>query len=302
MNAMSVRIETVDSASPLHAEREIPVLLVDVGREHRKHPQFAVQAMAEDIAVRGQLQAIEVIASGDRYSLSFGRLRLDAIRHLNAPTVRALVKTPEQFASEAEIRLRSISENLLRNPLSALHRSLAIADWCGIYRAAQPDLKPGPKPAHTADGELSLKFRLNSDDALEAASAQFSASFSEAAQAFLRISRASVFRALRIASIPSLQRDRIELHPLADSEGELYRLGGIKEAVRQVAVIDLILAGKAVTVEDALALVEGRSKVISEPWEKIAEKFGRLQEPQQDRFFDLNEAAITRWQATRGLK
>jgi len=302
MNAMSARIAVVDSVSVLHVEREIPVALIDIGREHRKHAQYAVQAMAESIGVRGQLQAIEVIEAGERYSLTFGRLRLDAVRHLNAPTIRALVRTQAEFASEAELRLRSISENLLHNPLTALRRSVDIADWCAIYRAAQPELKPGPKPSSPTSAELSLNFRLNSDAALLEASEQFSASFSEAAQAFLRISRSGVFRALRIASIPSLQRDRIELHPLADSEGELYKLGGIKEADRQTSVIDLILTGKAVTVEDALALIEGRTKTVSEAWEKVAEKFGRLLEPQQDRFFDLNEAAVIRWQAKRGRK
>lgn len=302
MNAMSARITSVDNVTALHVEREIPVSLIDIGREHRKHPQYAIHAMAEDIGVRGQLQAIEVIESDGRFSLTFGRLRLEAVRHLNAPTIRALVKTQAEFASEAELRLRSISENLLHNPLTALYRSVAIADWCGIYRAAQPDLKPGPKPANPTATELSLNFRLNSDEGLLVASEQFSASFSEAAQAFLRISRAGVFRALRIASIPSLQRERIELHPLADSEGELYKLGGIKESDRQTSVIDLILTGKAVTVEDAIALIEGRTKTVSEAWEKVAEKFGRLLEPQQNRFFDLNEAAVIRWQATRGRR
>lgn len=302
MNAMAVRIASVDNASAIHVEREIPVALIDIARDHRKHPLYAIQAMAEDIDVRGQLQAIEVIETGDRYALTFGRLRLEAIRHLGALTVRALVKTRQEFTSEAEPRLRSISENLLHNPLTALYRSVAIADWCAIYRAAQPALKPGPKPATKPGVELGLNFRLNSNEDLLAASDQFSSSFSEAAQAFLRISRAGVFRALRIASIPSLQRERIELHALAESEGELYKLGGIKEADRQTAIIDLILTEKAASVEDALALFDGRSKTVGEPWEKMADKFGRLLEPQQDRFFDLNEAAVSRWQAKRGRR
>jgi ParB family transcriptional regulator, chromosome partitioning protein len=302
MNAMAARIASVDTAAPISIEREIPVALVDIARDHRKHPQYAIQSMAEDIDVRGQLQAIEVITSGDRFQLTFGRLRLEAVRFLNVSTIRALIKTPEEFASEAEPRLRSISENLLRNPLTALYRSVAIADWCAIYRAAQPALKPGPKPALKAADELSLKFRLNSDEQLAEASAQFAASFSDAAQAFLGISRASVFRALRIASIPSLERERIELHALAKSEGELYVLGGIKQAERQTAVVDLILSGKFASVEDALAHLDGRPKQAIETWEKMAQSFSRLQEPQQDRFFDLNEAGIMRWQAKRGRK
>lgn len=302
MTIVSIKAPSVDTALQAPEVQNIAVSLIDVPKDHRKHPQYAVQAMAEDIAVRGQLQPVEVLSIGDRYQLTFGRLRLEAVAHLNLPVIAAIVKTPSEFISEAEPRLRSISENMLRNPLTALYRSIAIADWCAIYRAAQPALKPGPKPALKSGEELSLKFRLNSDDELSTASEQFTASFSEAAQAFLGISRAAVFRALRIASIPALQRERIELHALSRSEGELYELGGIKDLEKQASVIDLIVSRKAVTVEDALALLENRPKLPVAPWEKMAQKFGRLQEPQQDRFFDLNEAAVSRWYAKRGRK
>lgn len=302
MTIVSIKTPSADTALEAPEVQNIAVSLIDVPKDHRKHPQFAIQAMAEDIAVRGQLQPIEVLSIGDGYQLTFGRLRLEAVAHLNLPVIAAIIKTPSEFISEAEPRLRSISENMLRNPLTALYRSIAIADWCAIYRAAQPALKPGPKPAKKSGDELSLKFRLNSDDELSTASEQFTASFSEAAQAFLGISRAAVFRALRIASIPALQRERIELHALSRSEGELYELGGIKDLEKQASVIDLIVSRKAVTVEDALALLENRPKLPIAPWEKMAQKFGRLQEPQQDRFFDLNEAAVSRWYTKRGRK
>ena len=295
MTALAAHPASVDSAQPAHLEFEISVALVDIAADHRKHADIAVRAMAEDMAVRGQLQAIEVIATEGRYRLVFGRLRLEAIRLAGQATIRALVRTASEFASESELRLRSISENMHRVGLTALDRSVAIADWCSIYRAAQPALKPGPKPA-----ELSLNFRLNSDEALMQASESFAASFSEAAQAFLGISRAAVFRALRIASIPSLQRDRIALHALARLEGELYALGGIKEADRQVQVIDLILSNAVQSVEQALARIDGRIQTERSRWERMSDKFGRLQEAEQDRFFDLQAPAIDRWKAKRG--
>lgn len=303
MSAVSARIDSVDNATTSPAEREIPVGLIDVPRDHRKHPGIAIQAMAEDIDVRGQLSAIEVLVEGDRFRLTFGRLRLEAVRHLSAPTVRAIVRTAEEFASDADIRLRSISENLLHNPLTALYRNLAIADWCSIYRAAQPAMKPGPKPAPKPVAELSLTVRLNSDETgaelLDEVSQRFAMSFSEAAQSFLGISRASVFRALKIASIPALQRERIETHPVADRQNELLAISALTE-VRQVAVIDLILSEKAATVDEAIALLEGVTIITKDACDSLVDKFKRLQQPLQDRFFDLNEDAIERWQAKRG--
>ncbi|MGE6739744.1 ParB/RepB/Spo0J family partition protein [Allorhizobium pseudoryzae] len=285
---------------------QISTGLIDIPAHHRKHSSVAIEAMAENITLHGLMQPIEIVHRADvsgRYWLIFGALRLKAVLHNGWTTINAVVRQGDDVASDTARRLRSIHENMARASLNSLSRAVAIADWCETYRAVQYRVKPGPKASsETADGP-SLNFRLAVDDAvLLEASAQFTASFSEAAQSFFAISRAAVFRAIKIASIPYLERERIELHPLADSEGELYQLGGIKEAERQTAVIDLILSGKAGTVEDAISLLDGRPKLVRETWEKMAEQFGRLKELQQDRFFDLNEASISRWQAKRGAK
>jgi ParB family chromosome partitioning protein len=132
-----------------------------------------------------------------------------------------------------------------------------------------------------------------------ATSAAFSASFSEAAQHFLGVSRAAVFRALKIAAIPGLQRDRIALHPLADNQSELTALA---DEHRQAAILDLILGEKARNVAEALALLDERPRVTKHSWELVAEKFARMVEPDQDRFFDLQEPAIIRWMAKKGRK
>lgn len=305
MTAMSVRIASLDSEhSPL--QMRISVSSIDIPADHRRHHPDAIQAMAENMDLHGQQQPIEVVRlaeASDRYRLIFGSLRLQAVARLDWPMIDAIVKEADQFVSEAGMRLRSISENMLRNPLTALDRSVAIADWCAIYRAAQPPLKPGPKPLRMTAEELSLNFRFNSfEPELLATSDQFAASFSEAAQAFLNISRAGVFRALKIASIPSLQRDRIALHWLAKKEGELYALAAINQPERQAAVIDLILTEKAESVADAIDLLDQKPKSFKAKWEEFHDRFSRLQPADQDQFFDLNVASITRWQAKRGRK
>jgi hypothetical protein len=312
MTAMSAKLACVDNAAPVTIVEQVPVAEIDIPAGHRKHHPNAIAAIAEDIDLYGQHQPIEVVRDANGYRLVFGALRLLSVRALGRPLIDALVKEPAAFASEATMRLVSISENMLRNPLSALDRSVAIADWCSIYRAAQLPMKPGRRPAESMNPEGSLKFRLTSADVDELASSadldlvvaseEFAASFSEAAQVFLKISRAAVFRAIRIASIPSLQRDRIALHDIADLEGQLYLLGGVKAPERQVAVIDMILADKAKSVEQALSVLDNVPQIVRSNWERISDTFGRLKQPEQDRFFDLQEAAIARWQVKRGRK
>jgi ParB family chromosome partitioning protein len=207
-----------------------------------------------------------------------------------------------KFSTDATMRLVSISENMLRRELTVLEKSVAISDWCAIYRAAQPVMKPGPKPSKGAAPEFSANLALNSVDALLLdASASFSATFSDAAQAFLDVSRRGVFRALKIATIDALQRDRIAFHPLADNQSELTALAD-QSGERQSAIISIIIGGKAANIEAAIALLDRRPMVTQAAWERFSQKFARLAELEQDRFFELNQAAISRWYATRGGK
>lgn len=303
MTAMSVNRVSADNAAPVSIIEQVSVADIRIPTDHRKHHGNAIAAFAEDIEIHGLRQPIEIVREAKGYRLIFGALRLLAHQALGRVVIDAIIKEPAAFASEATMRLVSISENMLRNPLSALDRSVAIADWCSIYRAAQPPMKPGRKPADAPKPETSLNFRLNSSDLdLLVASEEFSASFSDAAQVFLKISRAAVFRALRIASIPSLQRDRIALHGIADNEGQLYELGGIRQPERQVAVINLILSEKARSIAEAISILDNVPQAVKARWERISDTFARLKQPEQDQFFDLQEAAISRWQAKRGRK
>ncbi|SSC73123.1 unnamed protein product [Ciceribacter sp. T2.26MG-112.2] len=303
MSTSSTKPTPLDSLAPMPAIEPIAIAAIDIPAHHRKHSRADVAAMAESIAIHGQQQPIEIERRQDAigcYRLIFGSLRMQATAFLGRDTINAIVREPNEFASDGARRLRSFTENMARVRLGALDRAVAIADWCDIYRATQPRLKPGRKPATSAE---SLTLRLNSGDAeLMAASESFTASFSEAAQAFLGISRAGVFRAIKIASISSLQRDRMALTWIADSEGELYRLATVKPADRQVSIIDLILGEKAGSVEEAIALLDGTTRNRPAKWEVVHQRFSRLPTGEQDHFLDLNEAAVTRWQTKRGAR
>lgn len=295
--------DKLEPTRPMFVILQINVRSIHIPASHRKHSRADIEGMAENIAEHGQQQPIEIerdAEDGRRYRLIFGALRLQAMQFGGHDTIAAIVREPNEFASDGARRLRSFTENMARVRLVALDRAVAIAEWCDIYKATQPRLKPGRKPATSAE---SLSVRLNSDDAeLMAASESFTASFSEAAQAFLSISRAGVFRAIKIASISSLQRDRMALTWIADSEGELYRLATIKPADRQMSIIDLILGEKAASVEEAIALLDGTTRNRPAKWEVVHQRFARLPAGEQDHFLDLNEAAVTRWQAKRGAR
>ncbi|WP_428429493.1 ParB/RepB/Spo0J family partition protein [Pararhizobium sp.] len=281
----------------------IPIALVDVPADHRKVHPDAAQALAENTALHGQRQPIEVIETAGRYRLVFGATRLAAAGINNWTALPAIVKQPEDFKNEAGIRLVTIAENFYHRSLTALDRSVDIADWCAIKKATQPQVKPGPKPARLGTAELSANLALNSADTELADTGEaFAVSFSEAAQNALGLSRRSVFRALKIASLAAELRDRIALHAIADNQQELLSLAG-EPFDRQAKIVDLILAGEVGSVAQALdALAERPIAVVRAPWEKVSDRFTRLKPTEQDSFFQLHEAAVLRWTAERKRK
>jgi len=269
--------------------------LIDVPSDAKKVYPDAVAALAESFQQIGQRVPVEVITSASgRFRLVFGAKRLQAAASLGIE-IRAIVRQPAEFASNAEIRRTSISEALYRHKLTALEHSIDVADWCAIWRAAHP-VKRGPK----AKQELSADSALNSDDEQMETAEAFSGTFSEAAQRFLKISRRNVFNALKIAGISADLRDRIDLNrDLADNQAALLDIAA-QPYERASRVVDLLVDGKAATVADAIALIDEVPR--SNPpasWEKLNDRFTRLKPNEQDAFFAMNEAAVMRWVAER---
>lgn len=269
--------------------------LIDVPKEAKVAYPDAIAALAESFQQIGQRVPVEVIASaGGRYRLVFGVKRLHAALQLDIP-IAAIVRQPDEFASKADIRLTELSETLYRHDITALERSVDVADWCAIWRAAHP-VKPGPKTKN----ELSAESALNSDDAFVETAEAFSGTFSEAAQRFLKISRRNVFNALKIASIPADLRERVATLPsLSDNQVALLDIAA-QPYERAARIVDLILDGKAASVADAIAIIDEVPR--SNPpavWEKLNDRFTRMKPDEQNAFFAMNEAAVMRWVAER---
>lgn len=263
--------------------------LVDVPAGRRKADPVWVRALADLFAVDGQKTPIQVIAAGERFNLVFGLHRLLAAKLVGAP-IKAEVKSAEDFASAAAITLAEITENFARRELSALDRAVDIARWREIYEAAAGAVKRG-RPS-----KLSQLVTIS-----EEAAEQFAASFSDAARKALGIDRMAVSRAMRIASIGADVRDRIALHAMADNQSELLALAA-EPADRQAAIVALLTAdpAQAANVAEAIATIDRTPKQRpAAAWEQLSDKFSRLKPAEQNRFFELHEAAFLQWQKGR---
>ncbi|QDB99677.1 ParB/RepB/Spo0J family partition protein [Mesorhizobium sp. 8] len=265
----------------------IDVSLVDIAAGRRKLDPAWVETLSDLFTEQGQKTPIEVIAAEGRYRLVFGHHRLAAAKLLGWAEIDAVVKSPSDFASEAEITLAEITENLARRELSVLDRAVDIARWRAIYEATHLIAKPGRKAKAIGAEELTAKFAVN---------------FSTAAQKAFGLSERSIFNAVKVASIAADVRDRIALHAIADNQSELLALAA-EAPPRQADIAALLTSepAQAASVADAVAILDRVPAPAKTPgWQKLADGFSRLKEADQHRFFSLHEAAIVAWLKERG--
>lgn len=268
----------------------IPLSAINVPTGRRRIDPTWVKTLADLMAGPDDCQPIELVARGDRFDVVFGGHRLAAAQTNRWEAIPAIVRQASDFASEAAITLREIIENLARRELSVLDRSVDIGRWREIYEAAHGAVRRG-RP-----GKLGQVDPI-SDEALD----RFAGSFSDAVRRALGINREALKRSLRIASISEDLRTLVALHPIADNQSELLQLAA-EPADRQRQIVELLtrLALPAANVADAIAIMDSKPERRREAaWQKIASGFSRLKEAEQDRFFDLHEASIQRWLATR---
>lgn len=273
---------------------DIAVPLIDLPAGRRRIDPNWVEALAGLFADQGQKTPIEVIAEGERYRLVYGAHRLAAAQRAGWSTIAATVRSRAEFASEAEITLREITENLARRELSVLDRAVDIARWREVYEATHLLNKGGRKRS----AKLAPR-SVEDDDEL---SAKFALSFSEAARQSFDLSRRSIFFAVRIASIPAELRDRIALHAIADNQSELLALAA-ETPERQASIVAMLTSEppQAGSVADAIALIDRMPKPgPMEPFAKVSAGFSKLKAKDQERFFALHEAAIMLWLRGRG--
>jgi ParB family transcriptional regulator, chromosome partitioning protein len=262
---------------------DIQIDLIDVPKGRRVLDQNWCQALAEDIHFNGQKTPIEVLAVDGRFRLVSGAHRVEAVKSKAGDTIKAVVKTVDEYAGEAAIKLAEITENFMRRGLSVLDKAFDIAAWREIFEQASGTIKPGRQ-------SISRKLATNSDEQLEALSERFAGSFSAEAMKAFGLSRDAVFRALKIARIDQDIRERISLHSIADNQSELLALSA-ETSERQAAITGLLLSEPpaAQTVARAIAVLD-RIPVVAKPeaWAALSDKFGKLSDAQKYRFITEN--------------
>jgi ParB family chromosome partitioning protein len=251
------------------APREIPLAQIDVPAGRRKVDPDWVAALAADIDGQGLRIPILVVEAGKRFRLVAGGHRLAAAKLLKWKSIRADVKPADAFADEAALKLAEIAENLMRRELSALDRAMDVAAWREIYEQAQGAVKRG------GNRRAASKFHdetLIDADPMAAAAERFAASFGEAAQRALGLSKVTVWRCLKIASLDGYTRERVALTRIADSQSELMALADLAQEMRP-AVLDHVLSEPpmAGSVAGAVAMIEGRKP--EDPAEKAFRSF-----------------------------
>lgn len=273
--------------------RDIALALIDVPAGRRALDPDWVETLAAEFQDNPQRTPIDVLQVGGRFELVTGGHRYAARLKAGHHDIRAIVWQRTDFRHHSQIKLVEIAENFMRRELSVLDKAFDVAAWREVYETVQGAVKRGGDRRSKSKSQVET---LIGDDAVDAAAETFAAAFTVAAQRALGLSRANVFRSLKIAALGEASRQRISLLPIANNQSELLSLVAQPPA-RQALVIDKLIDG-AVSVADAVAIIDDIAPPTAlTPWEKMSERFSRLAPAQQHQFFDLHKEAILLWVA-----
>jgi len=103
--------------------------------------QAYVEAIASSMAERGQMQPILVCKDGDLYRIVAGEHRFEGAKLLGWTKIDCSVLDGE--ATDDELELYEIDENLFRNELSAVERDISLARRKELYETLYPETKNG---------------------------------------------------------------------------------------------------------------------------------------------------------------
>ncbi len=159
-----------------------------------------VRTMAERLDAGERLPPIEVVERGEGYRLIAGAHRTEAHAAAGREEIEAEVRAAEEFASDAAIRLREVTENLCRYELTALDRAVHLATWKECHEAIHGPAKPGRK-SRQSSAAIPKPVGMGADlEPIYDPADLFAASFSAAAAKALKISERSVRVAVQVAT------------------------------------------------------------------------------------------------------
>lgn len=197
--------------------RTEPILVenIIVGRRHRSISDDAVARLAESMKTIGLMTPITVHSpSDDSVWLVAGHHRLAAAKLLGWEEIDAFVVD----ASEIDLEMREIAENLHRSELTALERDEQIGRWAELLAARA--VQVGPPPTGPSDKGIRKVARD------------------------LGIARADAIRAVKVASLSEEAKEAARSANLDDNRSALLAAASEDTPEKQVAKISELAAAK----------------------------------------------------------
>lgn len=279
---------------PRHKARfeRIPVALIDVpaGRVRPVKP-WRVETLRKEIGDGRQPQhPVNVVAEDTgRYTLVSGAARLAAFDAGGGAAIDARV-IPAAAVTADERRLLELTENLNREPLTALERAEALAELKRVHAVLQPASRRG--------GDR------RSATARAAANQGEIFSFSSEAAELTGLSRRAIEVAVAmLAGLSDATKARVRGSWIEGNQAALRALAGASEAL-QGRALDLLLTQppQADSIADALALAEGRRPptTAEKLFASTLGNWARFSATQRSAFIDQNEADIRAHAKRRG--
>ncbi|MEO0496300.1 MAG: ParB N-terminal domain-containing protein [Pseudomonadota bacterium] len=266
----------------------IHIDLIDRTMGSRRVDPAWVNTIAETIIAGADVAPIDVIEDGDRYRQIVGQHRLEAAIAADEVTIEARVFPADHFASEDEITLHQLQENMVRRQLSVLDRAISIESMKDIYERQHPNAaKHGGRRVKAADDNQAAKL---------------AACFSETAQATLAMSERSIQRALKIAAaFDPAARKALALLPISDIQSDLETLAGFKPKDREALI--KLLADDANEIDRLSDAMDRHFKRVKPPKMSSVEVasvvFEKLETKDRFAFFDTHADEIDAWMASR---
>jgi ParB family transcriptional regulator, chromosome partitioning protein len=207
-------------SAPMNAlARGVTVRLdaIEIPSTTRPYNATAVVELSRSIAAIGLQSAPTVIERGRGYLLVAGRHRIEALKLLGRETVFARLADMDDL----QARMWTISENLHRAELPALHRAEQMAEFVELSRqkrAGEQSAQVAPKPPG----------RPQSGDRLAARE--------------LGIPRDEIRRAQAVASLPEETKAAAQDLGLDDNQAALLAAARTEEPEEQIEVLETIAA------------------------------------------------------------
>jgi ParB family chromosome partitioning protein len=209
----------INDDEPVKPVVRIPVSVIKVGKRLRPIDEAAVLTLMESIKRLGQIQPISVFSPDDEFSTSqlvTGAHRLEAIKRLG----QIFIDVVFVDGDDVERELLEIAENLHRADLTALDRSNQIARWAELTAAKVAQLEP-PSGGHQPQDKGIRKVAAD-----------------------LRLDRADVQRAVKVASLSDEGKQAARDHGLDDNRTALLEVAKETTPEKQVAKVTEIAEAK----------------------------------------------------------